>query len=140
MTIINWDNSPVVSVNFWLFENDKDVDLTYINDLLGMTGKTRLKSDSIPATRHLACSYWKVNMHYEKVVSLADVIKEFLNPLCEKADTITELMDCTGLLSMITVTIYCNEETYLPMLVFDQETIKMMNALHISEFSIDPFY
>ena len=36
--------------------------------------------------------------------------------------------------------IYCNEETYLPMLVFDQETINMMNALHISEFSIDPFY
>ena len=68
MTIINWNNSPVVIVNFWLFENDKDVDLTYINDLLGMTGKTRLKSDSIPATRHLACSYWKVNMHYEKVV------------------------------------------------------------------------
>ena len=141
MSISNNEKEPiVVSANFWLVTYEKDVDLSYINDLLGIAGKATRKSEFNPAAAFLSHSLWHVNQTCDNIVSMEDAIQKLLEPLYEKKDVISNLINAEGLSSVVTVTVYAGEDNNLPLLLLSKKTIDMMNALHVSEFSIDPFF
>lgn len=129
---------PIVSTTIWL-RTKKDQDLSRISSILGVDGETRRIMDAPQVPKEFARSYWKLNRYAENVISIEEEIKTLLTPLCDKADIIHKLMEKEALKASVTVAIFFDRKKYLPMMVLGEDTIRMMNALRVSEFSIDTF-
>ena len=129
----------MVRVRFWILTYEQDVDLSYIDDLLGMVGNKKRKSEFVPSAKAFSHSYWEVNSVSTNVVSMEDAIQKLLKPLCEKADLISDLLKSAGLRTSVSTAILYDEEKFLPMMVLEEGTLNMMNTLHVSKFSIEAF-
>lgn len=128
---------PTVNASFCLFIREQDIDLSYLDEHLGMKGKLRRKSEFRPDLEEYSSSYWYVELKRDGVVSAEDVLQELLEPLYERTETVKTIMDEAGLSASVTLFICYDEENYLPLLWFGPKTLAMMNALHVTEFSLD---
>lgn len=129
---------PEVHAKLWITQKSDDIGLSFLSDELGIEGMITKKSDyrNSVIDAGYAFSCWGIDVLSSNVVSIEDEIIKLIHPLFIQKDKVNRLCKQYDLDLSITTAIHFKREDY-PLMCLEKNVIEMMNAINVTEFSID---